>query len=322
MAVLVAGRGGGRGGAAAGGASGAGLSAAERAAAGKAKSLAHRNAAKAAGKGKAGSLPPLPGAVMGEVVTRFPPEPSGFLHIGHVKACLLNHHYAKQYNGKLVIRFDDTNPSKEKAEFCDAIIEDLATLGIKGDVITHTSDHFEIITKYARKLISDGEAYMDDTEVEKMREERMEGIDSVHRYTKPKENMERFDEMLTGSTEGQRWCLRVRMAMQDDNKCLRDPVAFRTNLEPHVRTKTKYKAYPTYDLACPIVDSIEGITHAMRTTEYVHYILHIYVHIHMHVHVHVHVQLCCTTHISHGEMKRFTTRWTLRPGTHRNTATP
>ena len=109
---------------------------------------------------------------------------------------------------------------------------------------------------------------MDDTEVEKMREERMEGIDSVHRYTKPKENMERFDEMLTGSTEGQRWCLRVRMAMQDDNKCLRDPVAFRTNLEPHVRTKTKYKAYPTYDLACPIVDSIEGGTHALRDLQY------------------------------------------------------
>eukprot|EP00947_MAST-08B_sp_MAST-8B-sp1_P004949 g4949.t1 len=189
-----------------------------------------------------GSMPDLPGAEDGKVVTRFPPEPSGYLHIGHVKACLLNNHYARRYNGKLIVRFDDTNPSKEKDEYCDAIIKDLATMGISADVVTHTSDHFETLIKYAKQLLKQGDAYMDDTEVEQMRQERMDGINSKHRDEDVKTNLARFAEMQSGSEEGQKWCMRIKMDMQNVNKCLRDPVGFRSNLEPHVRTKTKYKA--------------------------------------------------------------------------------
>jgi len=218
---------------------------------------------------KAGRLPGLEGHDAG-VVTRFPPEPSGYLHIGHVKAIMVNTFYARHYGGKLLVRFDDTNPSKEREEFEASILDDLVSLGVKPDMVSHTSDHFAVIIDYARAVIRDGHAYMDDTEVEEMRRMRGEGIPSKHKLpaTDAATNLARFDEMLSGSPEGVRWCLRAHMNMSDGNKCCRDPVLFRANATPHLRTGSKYKAYPTYDFACPIVDSIEGVTHAMRTTEY------------------------------------------------------
>ena len=109
---------------------------------------------------------PLTGAEMGKVVTRFPPEPSGYLHIGHAKAALLNNYFAKSYNGKLIVRFDDTNPSKEKVEFEESINEDLRLLGIKADITVHTSDHFDRIYDYALQLIKKGLAYVDDTDTD------------------------------------------------------------------------------------------------------------------------------------------------------------
>jgi glutamyl-tRNA synthetase len=124
-----------------------------------------RNAAK--DRSDRGSMDiPLPGAQVGKVVTRFPPEPSGYLHIGHAKAAILNNYFAREYKGKLIIRFDDTNPSKEKMEFESSIKEDLKLLGIEGDSVVHTSDHFQKIYELAIKLIKDGLAYVDDTDTE------------------------------------------------------------------------------------------------------------------------------------------------------------
>ena len=124
---------------------------------------------------------PLKGAEMGKVVTRFPPEPSGYLHIGHVKAAMMNYHYSRMHKGKMILRFDDTNPMNEKIEFVDNILRDLKTLGITPDVVSYSSDHFDAIRDYCKKLIKDGLAYADDTPAEEMKLQRDEGIESKHR---------------------------------------------------------------------------------------------------------------------------------------------
>ncbi|GMH57229.1 hypothetical protein TL16_g02326, partial [Triparma laevis f. inornata] len=208
------------------------------------------------------------GALPFEVTTRFPPEPSGYLHIGHAKAVLLNDYYARRYKGKLIVRFDDTNPSKEKEEFQQAIVEDLGKLGVYPDVVTYTSDYFEQMKAYAIEMIEKNLAFMDDTPQEKMQKERMDRQNSSRRGFTVQENMDYFDLMCSGDAEGAKWCLRAKINMQSVNGTMRDPVLYRQNLTPHHRSGTTYKAYPTYDLACPIVDSVEGVTHALRTTEY------------------------------------------------------
>jgi glutamyl-tRNA synthetase len=121
------------------------------------------------------------GAKQGEVVTRFPPEPSGYLHVGHIKASMLNYHYAKMYNGKMILRFDDTNPITEKMEFVESILHDLKTMEIVPDRITYSSDYFKQIETYCRKMISDGNAYADNTPAEEMKEMRATGEESKHR---------------------------------------------------------------------------------------------------------------------------------------------
>ncbi|SMN18041.1 similar to Saccharomyces cerevisiae YGL245W GUS1 Glutamyl-tRNA synthetase (GluRS), forms a complex with methionyl-tRNA synthetase (Mes1p) and Arc1p [Maudiozyma saulgeensis] len=211
----------------------------------------------------------LPDAKMGEVVTRFPPEPSGYLHIGHAKAALLNQYFAQEYKGKLIIRFDDTNPSKEKEEFQDSILEDLSLLGIKGDRITYSSDYFQEMYDMCVAMIKEGKAYCDDTPTEKMREERMDGIASARRERSVEENLKIFtEEMKNGTEEGLKNCVRAKIDYAALNKTLRDPVIYRCNLTPHHRTGSTWKIYPTYDFCVPIVDSIEGVTHALRTIEY------------------------------------------------------
>jgi len=210
----------------------------------------------------------LQDAKMGEVVTRFPPEPSGYLHIGHAKAALLNQYFAHQYKGKLIVRFDDTNPSKEKCEFEESILADLHTLGIQADIVTHSSDQFAPLLEMGTKLIKEGHMYIDDTPMEKMREERMVGTESVARSASVDANLALWKEMIEATAKGLECCARFKFDMQNKNKALRDPVAFRCNLTPHHRTGTTYKVYPTYDCACPFVDAVEGVTHALRTSEY------------------------------------------------------
>jgi len=209
----------------------------------------------------------LPNAVEGKVVTRFPPEPSGYLHIGHVKALILNHYFAERFKGKMLLRFDDTNPSKEKDEYVDNIMKDMATLGVTWEGPTYTSDLMETFYEYGRKLIREGNAYADNTPVDRMREERGEGIESECRKTNTVEkNLEIFEAMIAGKEFT--YAIRARLNMQDPVGCMRDPTLFRSNTTPHHRQGTKYTCYPTYDFACPIIDSLEGVTHTLRTIEY------------------------------------------------------
>ncbi|KAJ3044233.1 hypothetical protein HDV00_002911 [Rhizophlyctis rosea] len=198
----------------------------------------------------------LKDAEMGKVVTRFPPEPSGYLHIGHAKAALLNDYFAKTYKGKLI------------AEFENAIKEDLGLLGITPDVVTYTSDSFDKIYDYALEFIKKGLAYVDDTDLETMRLQRGDCIESKCRNLSVEENLKRFEEMTKGTEFGLKCCLRAKIDYKSENGTLRDPVIYRCNLLPHHRTGNKWKVYPTYDFACPIVDSYEGVTHALRTNEY------------------------------------------------------
>ncbi|XP_077669878.1 bifunctional glutamate/proline--tRNA ligase isoform X2 [Eretmochelys imbricata] len=215
-----------------------------------------------------GKFVELPGAEMGKVIVRFPPEASGYLHIGHAKAALLNQHYQVNFKGKLIMRFDDTNPEKEKEDFEKVILDDVAMLHIKPDQFTYTSDHFETIMKYAEKLIQEGKAYVDDTPAEQMKMEREQRIESKHRNNSVEKNLQMWEEMKKGTECGQMCCLRAKIDMNSNNGCMRDPTLYRCKNQPHPRTASNYNVYPTYDFACPIVDSIEGVTHALRTTEY------------------------------------------------------
>eukprot|EP00924_Labyrinthula_sp_SR-Ha-C_P005348 maker-scaffold_1-snap-gene-29.39-mRNA-1 protein AED:0.01 eAED:0.01 QI:0/0/0.5/0.5/0/0/2/40/755 len=225
-------------------------------------------------KGKKVKGPSLPDlhhldTIKGKVTTRFPPEPSGHLHIGHCKALFLNQYYKEKYAGNMLFRFDDTNPSKEKEEYENGIVNDLITLGFDVSKVTHTSDYFKMITEHARTLIKKGLAYMDNSSPEVMKTQRDQGEDSVCRVYDAEKNMELFEAMLVAKKpkdgDGEKWCLRAKIDMQSKNKTLRDPVLYRQS-DPHPRTGST--ACPTYDLACPIVDSVEGVTHALRDMNY------------------------------------------------------
>ncbi|KAK9829157.1 hypothetical protein WJX72_004236 [[Myrmecia] bisecta] len=232
----------------------------------------NKDAASGRGGGDTGSYNiDLPDAVEGKVVTRFPPEPSGYLHIGHAKALLMNQYIANMYKGKMILRFDDTNPTKEKDEYVESILADVALMGVTYSRLTYTSDYFPQLLEVGEKLIRSGKMYADDTPVEQMREmreERMHGVESKRRSRSVEENLAIWQQMQAGTEEGLTNCMRFKMDMSAPNKALRDPVAYRCNLTPHLRTGTKYKVYPTYDCACPFVDAYEGVTHALRTSEY------------------------------------------------------
>ena len=213
----------------------------------------------------------LTGAIMGQVVVRFPPEPSGYLHIGHAKAVLLNQYYKDTYQGRLLVRFDDTNPVKEKQEYIDAILGDLDSLGIQPDQVSYTSDNFGYILERAKVLIEEGRAYVDAQDRDTIRTQRYNSEQSPHRQDSIAVHLERWAAMLAGSELGQTYVLRALIPLAEQtNSALRDPALARC-LGPdtcHPRTGNTYRCYPTYDLAITCCDSLEGVTHAMRDSQY------------------------------------------------------
>ncbi len=209
----------------------------------------------------------LDGVVVGKFATRWPPEPSGYQHIGHAKPIFLEAEFVKMYNGKFFLYFDDTNPEKEQQEFVDADKKDLEWLGIKFDDEYYASDNIELIYKYAKQLIKDGNAYVCGCEQETIKEMRRSMKECAHRKRKPSENMSEFEKMLSKYKDGQA-VLRFKGDMKSQNTALRDPTIARIKTDKHYRQGSKYRVWPTYDLAAPIMDSTKGVTDIMRSKEY------------------------------------------------------
>jgi glutaminyl-tRNA synthetase len=207
------------------------------------------------------------------VVTRFPPEPNGYLHIGHAKSICLNFGIATEFGGQCNLRFDDTNPAKEDQEFIDAIQADVAWLGVGWDGnVKYASDNFEQLYGWAEQLIGDGRAYVDDLSPEQMREYRgtltEPGRDSPHRGRDADENLDLFRRMRAGEFPDGARVLRAKIDMASGNINLRDPVLYRIIRAPHPRTGDAWCIYPTYDFAHGQTDAIEGVTHSLCTLEF------------------------------------------------------
>jgi glutaminyl-tRNA synthetase len=207
------------------------------------------------------------------VRTRLPPEPNGYLHIGHVKAFMIDYLIAKENNGELILRFDDTNPTKEETEFVDAIMEDARWLGIEWKKVTFASDYFEELYEWAQKLVLMGKAYVDDQSPEEVSANRgtltEPGKNSPYRDRDVEENMDLLERMKNGEFPDGSRVLRAKIDMSHPNINLRDPVMYRILHEPpHHRTGDKWKIYPLYDWSHGQNDSMEGITHSLCSIEY------------------------------------------------------
>jgi glutaminyl-tRNA synthetase len=208
-----------------------------------------------------------------EVVTRFPPEPNGYLHIGHAKSICLNFGIAEEYGGRCALRFDDTNPAKEEQEYIDAIERDVRWLGFDwGGHLHHASDYFEQLYEWAEVLIKAGKAYVDDQSQEAMRATRgtltEPGTDSPFRNRTVDENLDLFRRMRAGEFATGARVLRARIDMAAGNINLRDPVLYRILNAPHPRTGNAWAIYPSYDFAHGQSDAIEGVTHSLCTLEF------------------------------------------------------
>jgi len=209
----------------------------------------------------------------GRVHTRFPPEPNGYLHIGHAKSIVLNFGIAEEFNGLCNLRFDDTNPEKEDIEYIEAIKEDVRWLGYDwGDRLFHASDYFDQLYEYAIQLIKKGKAYVDDLSPEELRQQRgtltEPGVESPYRNRSVEENLDLFQRMRAGEfPEGSR-TLRAKIDMKSPNLNMRDPVMYRIKYATHPHVGDKWCIYPMYDYTHCISDSIEGITHSICTLEF------------------------------------------------------
>ena len=207
------------------------------------------------------------------IVTRFPPEPNGYLHIGHAKSIILNSGLAKEYNGTFNLRFDDTNPTKEKSEFVNSIVEDVKWLGADfGTEIYYASNYFDQMYEAAVKLIKKGKAYVCDLSAEEIREYRgtlkEPGKNSPYRDRTVEENLKLFEDMKNGVYEDGEKVLRAKIDMASGNINMRDPIIYRVARMTHHNTGDKWCIYPMYDFAHPIEDAIEGVTHSICTLEF------------------------------------------------------
>ncbi len=206
------------------------------------------------------------------VVTRFPPEPNGYLHIGHAKSICLNFEIAREFGGKCNLRFDDTNPSREDEEYAESIKEDVRWLGYEWDGIYYASDYFEQLYEYAIRLMEGGKAYVDDLNAEQVRLYRgtlsEPGKESPSRERSVEENLKFFSAMRNGEFDEGQFVVRAKINMAAGNINMRDPVMYRIMKTPHPRTGNSWSIYPTYDWAHGQSDSIEGVTHSICTLEF------------------------------------------------------
>ena len=208
-----------------------------------------------------------------KVQTRFPPEPNGYLHIGHAKAICLDFGMAQKYNGVCNLRFDDTNPTKEDVEYVDAIMEDIKWLGFDWANVYYASDYFDQLWDFAIKLIKEGKAYIDEQSAEQIAEQKgtptQPGTNSPYRDRPIEESLELFQKMNTGEIEEGKMVLRAKIDMASPNMHFRDPIIYRVVKAAHHRTGEKWKAYPMYDFAHGQSDYFEGVTHSLCTLEFV-----------------------------------------------------
>lgn len=207
-----------------------------------------------------------------EVITRFPPEPNGYLHIGHAKSICLNFGMAEQFGGRCNLRFDDTNPAKEDTEYVDAIMADVKWLGFEWAELRYASDYFGQFYEWALALIRAGKAYVDDQNAEEIRANRgtltKPGVNSPYRERGVEENLDLFARMTAGEFEEGSHVLRAKIDMASSNLNLRDPVIYRILKREHHRTGAKWCVYPMYDFAHGYEDAIEGVTHSICTLEF------------------------------------------------------
>lgn len=214
----------------------------------------------------------LKDGVYTHVQTRFPPEPNGYLHIGHAKAICINFGTAQKYGGTCNLRLDDTNPQKEDVEYVESIKEDIRWLGFEWDKCLHASDYFDFIYECAVKLIEMGKAYVDDLSADEIREYRgtltEPGKNSPYRDRSVEENLDLFRRMTAGEFENGAKVLRAKIDMASPNLNMRDPVIYRIAHVPHHRTGDKWCVYPMYDFAHPLSDAKEGVTHSLCSLEF------------------------------------------------------
>ena len=207
-----------------------------------------------------------------KIVTRFPPEPNGHLHIGHAKSICLNFGVAAEFGGTTNLRFDDTNPLKESEDFAQAIMNDVRWLGFEWHELRHASDYFQQLYEYAVHLIENGKAYVDSQDAESMRANRgtlkEPGVNSPYRDRPVKENLDLFERMKNGEFANGEHILRARIDMGSSNMNLRDPAIYRIRKVIHHRTGDTWNIYPMYDWAHGTSDAIEGITHSLCTLEF------------------------------------------------------